>query len=578
MSGGYDFEFQRKDRKRLNAVSERIFDRLVSIDDNFVNLINTAENAVTGVFMIGGLIGLFALIWNGVGWLALQDLPEFAAALLDTESNRLLVSGALTLPVFFIAVWRPLQMLSDSILEFCGRWIITIRKFGNGRAKKTAVLDAVSNWMRTRPEQSYRVYEQLYKQSPRELFPLALRQKLEDLSAAKSEPYLLVKRFAEIKPWTEYARHWFLSPRDEEKRIYFLRSRALRNAIKVGLAYHIMGTELRDEVPAGDRWVREYKTDRNRQITALFDEIDLHHRFRSSAPHYRWPDQSRKKSVGETATIRAICCIENPTNIPLYILPVKTIMREFTGVIRDFYEDAQGDDEASIAIRQERYEAVISKLAEINVKMFGKYNRKTLLTTSETGIEPQPILRDLSLSRSGSTEIEDVLHDEAHVHDWALRWDPNFIDWSEIQDDAESDTSQSFAVLYEAIERAGKNAKPIILRRGDCLFVDNLRCLMARKEPSPLARDQAVAGFPQYWWLRGYYGFRLSEQSTFDRTGITTSFVDEHGVRWPADPADAPVITEPETATTSRRAGAPDTATLSYLKRSARPAKRRPGL
>ncbi|MCI5043335.1 MAG: hypothetical protein MRY72_01455 [Aquisalinus sp.] len=544
MSGDYDFQFKHRDRKRLNAVSQRIFDRLVSIDDNFVNLINSAENAVTGFVMITGLVSLFGAIWYGFG--QLLD-TSFMAALPErytTETAHLMISGVITLPIFFFLVWRPLQAMSDNILEWVGRWIITTRKLGRNKPKKTAVLDAVSNWMRTRPEQATRIYEQLYKQDPKDLFPSELREKLETLTAAKDKPYLVVERFTEIKPWTEYAKYWFFSPRDEERKIYFLRSRALRNAIKVALAYHIMNTELRDEVPAGDRWVREYKTERNRQITALFDEVDLHNRFRTSAPHYRWPDSGRKKSVGETATIRAISCIENPSGLPLFVLPVKSIMNEFPGVIRDFYEDAQGDDEISLETRQDRYDAIISKLADINVKMFGKYSRKTLLTTSETGIEPQPILRDLALSRASSADIEDVLHDEEHIHDWALRWDPNFIAWPEIQDDAESDTSQSFAVLYEAIERAGRNANPIVLQRGDTLFVDNLRCLIARKEPQPLDRKQAVSGYPQDWWLRGYYGFRMSEQTSFDLSNTNGSYkfsdeeiyTDEYGITWPFNP------------------------------------------
>ncbi len=533
MSGENRYQFKQNDRKRLNAVSQRIFDRLVSIDDNFVNLINTAENAVTGVMMIAGLIAIFALNVFLVG-LSVNWLPFMAG---QSETTRLIVSGVFTLPIFFFVVWRPLQMLSDTILEYVGRWIIATRKFGGSAPKKTAVLDAVSNWMRTRPEQAARIYEQLYKKSPLELFPASFRQRLEGLTNGKGEPYLLVERFAERKPWTEYSKHWYNSPRDEERKIYFLRSRALRNAIKIALAYRIMNTELRDEVPAGDRWVREYKTERNRQITALFDEIDLHRRFRTSAPHYRWPDQSRAKSVGETATIRAITCIENPSNIPLFVLPVKAIMNEFSGVIRDFYEDAQGEDEGSLEIRQERYQAVVAKVADINVKMFGKYSRKTLLTTSETGIEPQPILRDLSLGKTGIADIEDVLSDEAHEHDWALRWDPNFIDWTEIQDDAESDTSQSFAVLFEAVERASKKALPIVLKRGDCLFIDNLRCLMARKEVDPLGRTQAVGGLPQEWWLRGYYGFRTSEQTSVDRSGgMTSIYKDEHGITWPTEP------------------------------------------
>ncbi|WP_306249715.1 hypothetical protein [Parvularcula sp. IMCC14364] len=542
MSGDYDFQFKHKDRKRLNAVSQRIFDRLVSIDDNFVNLINSAENAVTGFVMITGLVSLFGGIWYGIGQILGMPFMSGVPERFTTESAHLMISGVVTLPVFFFIIWRPLQAMSDNILEWVGRWIITTRKFGQNRQKKTAVLDAVSNWMRTRPEQATRIYEQLYKQNPKDLFPPELREKLETLTAANDKPYLLIERFTEIKPWTEYAKYWFFSPRNEERKIYFLRSRALRNAIKIALAYHIMNTELRDEVPAGDRWVREYKTERNRQITALFDEIDLHNRFRTSAPHYRWPDNGRKKSVGETATLRAISCIENPSGLPLFVLPVKDVMNEFQGVIRDFYEDAQGEDEASLEIRQDRYEAIISKLADINVKMFGKYSRKTLLTTSETGIEPQPILRDLALSRASNADIEDVLHDEEHVHDWALRWDPNFIAWPEIQDDAESDTSQSFAVLYEAIERAGRKATPIVLERGDTLFIDNLRCLITR----PLDRKQAITGYPQDWWLRGYYGFRMSEQTSFDLSSTNGSYSsfdddvyrDEFGITWPFDPKE----------------------------------------
>ncbi len=589
MSGEYHYSFKYKDRKKLNAVSQRIFDRLVSIDDNFVNLINTAENALTGVIMIGGLILLFTLNVILVGWAVgrFEVLTELVSAL-QSESTRLIVSGVLTLPVFFFAVWRPLQMLSDTILEYVGRWIIMTRKFGNNRNKKNAVLDAVSNWMRTRPEQASRIYEQLYKKAPRDLFPLQFRQKLEDLTNGKSDPYMIVERFVEIKPWTEYSKHWFLSPRDEERQIYFLRSRALRNAIKVSLAYHLMNTELRDEVPAGDRWVREYKTDRNRQITALFDEVDLHHRFRSSAPHYRWPDLAKPKSVGETATIRAIACIENPSNMPFYVLPVKLIMNEFPGVIRDFYEDAQGDDEAALEARQERYEAVIRKLAEINVKMFGKYSRKTLLTTSETGIEPQPILRDLSLSKGGNNDIEELLLDEEHEHDWALRWDPNFIDWSEIQNDAESDTSQSFAVLYEAIERASRQAKPVTLKRGDCLFIDNLRCLVARKEVTPLTRGQAVAALPQEWWLRGYYGFRMSEQTSFSRSVDTNTYTDEYGISWPAEAAPAqssistpaptqPLSTEEAPLISPIHTVAQTASPQETMKRDARLAERKPG-
>ena len=137
-------------------------------------------------------------------------------------------------------------------------------------------------------------------------------------------------------------------------------------------------------------------------------------------------------------------------------------------------------------------------MTTVAATLYGKWNRDTLREAAEVSLTPQPVLKNLGERPGGAI-------------DWGLRWDPNHINWSEF-DTADDQIRPAFGVLIRAIDLCAAAATPVILRRGDALITDNLRCLVARREFDPALIAAPKRGFyPQYWWLRGYYGFRRSQ-------------------------------------------------------------------
>lgn len=504
-----EIAFSFGDRRRMKRITRRVYNRLIIESPRFNRDADQVQNIVLGV---GGLIVISALsaatgplavraatILRDSGW-----CPEPVMGVVDYIAANPWIAAvaiALALIAFFM------RGISAVFFERSGDSLIWVRKFFGARPTKNQLLEIVETWLRRQPEKVCDAHELLFKKPPEQLLPKKLARHLLSHSGENvGPPAMVIRHFAEKKYWWLYMTSWFSTPEDStygSDPKYFRNARGLRNAIRINLVFDVLGAELRDDIPAGNNWRRNYVTGNQNQYTSLFDPYDIHLRFRSSAAHYRWPDGSRPSSEREMATFRVVMAIENPMRSPIFLISAKDIIDAFPDAVSQLYADSAIEDDLPNAQREARVAEAIDILQRRDVPMYGKRDRASLRTTAEGGTVPEPVLRNLN-------QLREDADGDAAPPDWAIRWDPNIIEWSTIVDPG-GEIFRSLAILVRAIEIAGARATPVHLGRGDVLVLDNLRCLVSRREWNnvhPWAKQ--VVNFPERWWMRGHYGFRKS--------------------------------------------------------------------
>jgi len=501
-------------RRSLKRHAHRVYSRMASMSPDATARVNDLENFFNLIIAVVFLVLVIVALTLG---LAMREawMPQAAAAAFENESLRLLAPVAAGFVLTVIFYFTVLQALSRGIFETSGNLLLTWAKLANG-GQQQKVLAEIEDWFRTRPSYAIDAFHNCYQSAPERVVDRQIVTALKTLKhLGGAAEAVLLRGALERRYGLLYLAAGLNSPRPGDPRhlrSYFRRARSIRNAIKVSLMYDLIGAELRDEVLPSESWRRHYVSSPRRQITSLFDSGDVSLRFRTAAPHYGWPSRTAPNSIAETAIVRAITCVENPARMPLILLAVKDVLKAFPEVIREFFPDCREGAPGAAQARARRLEEVLLGLQETGVHIYGKWKKETLQPLNAYDSSNQAVLRDLSVDREADEETEttrQLTHSTETDADWGLKWDPNRLNMSSLLDDGR--TRMPFAVLIEAIERAREShGQEVVLKRGDLLIVDNLRCLIARYETDPADQPwwQNVMGVRQAWWLTGYYGFR----------------------------------------------------------------------
>lgn len=501
-----ELKLRPRDREKLRTLSHYVFDRLAINSPEGVHLANKLENKLLSLVVYGLAAATFFLTDQVIiPWVA----GKLGHAAWPTTNNGLVLAISGGVSLLIVVLWtfgRGERESGNSLLQSLGSYQVFLKKVLDRSGRETNI-STVEDWFINDPRA---VLDTAARRNPTEnALPPRIVAALQLFKTPPPQPKaLILRRFVERKPWPMYLNYLLGSPSyrrpaDWTKENHWLRGRAFRNAIKTSLLLNELGAELRDEVVGGANWRRDYRTNRRRQLTALFGSNDVPVRFRSGAPQYVWPDSKKNSSANETALYRVFHCIENPVSAPLLVVPVPAILAEFEGVIAT-YPGYDGEGADALLKRRVRVNDVIKMLAKSQVYIFGKRDAHTFKVVAEGAVVEDFVLRTLS----GSADADDLTG-----LDWGLRWDPNRVDWSKLLiNDQDGEVGIAFAVLIEAIERAGQKALKAYLRRGDTLVVDNLRCLVGRYEANAneTVGWKRILNLPEAWWLCGYYGFRKS--------------------------------------------------------------------
>ena len=485
-------------RNRLREIAHEIYDRLVM--EEHVEENNRAENFLTVLLYstLGLIVGVAVFFGATIGQ------PLFADAKIAIDPFVASVAGGFSSVFLSLLIFG--RRISDFGLRYVGRaTIYAWRRFPGARFRKRRdeMLGTVGEWLKSVPGKPAREVEQRFGAGVDRVLPSALTAKLRLIKGRQKGAldYIVFKGLFERKYKVVYGANRFRSRRPnqqtDDRADYYAEARVLRNAIKINLMLRYIGADLRDETPDGDNWKREYYTHPEGQQVTLWDEHDLPTRFRSFGPHLRWPrdsDVEQPNSVGEAPVFVAVEGVENPLQIPLYLLTVDDVFDAMARVAPQVF----GAQMKSLSGEQARDNA-IATLLRTPVPMFAKKDRKTLRALGGVDAPEIPVLRD----NAGVLE---------------LRWDPNRILWERLDPAANADVLQALALLIAAIDYCAANEAPegpkarrIILSRGDVLIVDNQRTLVCRRESDFYADKRRLklgAGLPPQWWLRGFYGFR----------------------------------------------------------------------
>ncbi|MEM6414966.1 MAG: hypothetical protein AAF720_09970 [Pseudomonadota bacterium] len=506
------------DRRSQKRIAKRVFVRLILADQNFNQKADSLRTAIYPVVVLASIV--FGYIISSIGFPALLGLltqiegcPPQIITLLDFIAAKPLVFGTLPAAVFIIS-----GLLYFGSLQRSGRLVLLLIKISGSGKNKKKLLDIVEGWLRQSPEQVRNAHILAYKKEPIDLFPDKVREVLKQRQKTPGDQgTIIIRNFAERKYQLLYILKWFQPPNDEKFRKaifedqytgYYRNARGYRNAIRVSLLFDALGAELRDETLAGNKWRRNYVTNFERQQTTLIDHEDLPPRFKTGAAHYRWPDPSRDSSINETALFRVIMGLENPMLAPVYTISAKDVVAAFPeAVVRLHPNEFSSDSDESRQMCQQRADEAIELLKQEPIGLYEQRGQSTLQPTSEGGVEQSPLLRDLN---DGSLDEEGT----PLPPDWALKWDPNRINWSDLDSSGRTKELAALAILAGAINIVSEKATPIRLRRGDIALIDNLRCLVGRREWGEHGVWwKQVFKYPDRWWLRGYYGFRRSRAS-----------------------------------------------------------------
>lgn len=488
-----------RERSRLQKAAEAIYARLIAKSSKFQPIINDYENRTVRTFTLG----LIALGFVGGVLLSFVFGDEVAAMTgFEPLSGTLgpVIFGGLGGLLFYLVIDRlgrtvssvPLFQQVSEAYVFNAKWVQP--------KNRLLMANAALNWLQRQPEMTFEATEFLYgTEDGGEVLPKRIGTQLAAMDEA-GEGSLIIRGLFERKLKSEYLANGLASSRKAEsyQDRYFIQSRAARNGIRASLMMNALGCELRDEIPTGEQWRRGRHTDPDAQITTLRDNEDVTLRYRTGAPHYRWPDPRREKSRGETAPYLLYTAIENPTHLPLYVVTVRAVIAKLPdAILWQFPDEELSETELGAEV-----DYVVDLLSTTDVEMFGKWDKRTLRQHSEVALVPQPVLMNLS--------------GDPHAPDWALRWDPNRIDWSQFLG-TDGAIRRAFAALMKAIELADEEAEGVVLTRGDALLVDNLRAMVRRRETGLDGASYVnnLFDYPEAWWLNVYYGFRQSAKPDF---------------------------------------------------------------
>lgn len=487
------------ERGALQEVAEAIYTRLIAKSSKFQPIINEFENntvRLSTLLLIGVGLGLGA---GGV-FIYGEELAERSGFAFFTTSLAPVVVGGLAGLVTYVVLTGLGGALSKfPLYQQVAEVFVFEQKFLNLN-RRMQMATAALQWLQRQPEMTFEAVQYLYEtRDTATVLPKRLRRELDDMKEGK-ETALYIKDLFERKYKADYLRQRLMSPRELSayNRRYFIQSRAARNGIRASLLFDMLEAELRDEIATGENWRRTRFTDEHNQITTIRDNADVTLRYRTGAPHYRWPDDRRESSQGETAPWILYMGVENPVNIPLWVITVDQVMAKLRDAARWLYED---EDLTEIEMDYE-VEAILDLLTETEITMFGKWDERSLRQRSEVALVPEPVLKDLN-------------NDPENPH-WVLRWDPNRIDWSQFVG-TDGAVRRAFAALLKAIEMTDADATKVTLNRGDALLINNLRTMVRRKELGAQGAPyfDNILDFPESWWLNVYYGFRRSEPAAF---------------------------------------------------------------
>ncbi|MEM6913834.1 MAG: hypothetical protein AAF511_07640 [Pseudomonadota bacterium] len=487
------------ERGALQEVAEAIYTRLIAKSSKFQPIINEFENntvRLSTLLLIGIGLGLGA----GAVFIYGGELAERTGfAFFTTSLAPVVVGGVAGLITYLVLTGLGGALSKFPLYQQVAEVFVFEQKFLNLN-RRMQMATAGLQWLQRQPEMTFEAVQYLYEtRETATVLPKRLRRDLIDLKDG-NETALYIKDLFERKYKADYLRQRLMSPRalSAYNHRYFIQSRAARNGIRASLVFDTLEAELRDEIATGENWRRARYTDEHSQITTISDNADVTLRYRTGAPHYRWPDDRRESSQGETAPWLLYMGVENPVNTPLWIITVDQVMDRLREAARWLYED---EDLTETEMDYE-VDAILDLLTETEITMFGKWDQRSLRQRSEVALVPEPVLRDLNNDR-----------DQPH---WVLRWDPNRIDWSQFVG-TDGAVRRAFAALLKAIEMTDEDAQRVTLNRGDALLINNLRAMVRRKELGAEGAPyfDSILDFPEAWWLNVYYGFRRSEPAAF---------------------------------------------------------------
>ncbi len=495
-------------RTGMRKLGHRAFDVLL------LPLYVTANNTIENVFNAAVAL-LLALVGGALAYLSHGMMPPALIAQLgplaaSKEAAALAMGVLVFIPGFLFVA----GFFGGRSLRAIGRLSIYAARRAPGRhyqQRREEMIAAIGNWLKSNAELAASELKRQYGRDLDALLPSALTARLDRFKRTKgSFDYVVFRGLMERKYKSVYVGEGFHARRlraddETDPRSYYVRARDLRDALKINLIFRYLGADLRDETPDGDRWRREYVTAPERQHLTLWDDSDLPTRFRTFAPHLRWPDDaglaldSRPNSAGETATYVAIAGIENPLQIPLYLLTLDDIERAMPHAARLI----DGQVAAGHRTAAETVERAIGALCEKPVPLFAKKDKHTLQALGGVDATERTIMR------RGKGDVLEI------------RWDPNRIVWDSLESPESLPLRQALALVLNAIDLCidgdpttglAPSVRPVILKRGDLLLTDNQRTLICRRESDfyNVRRTMKLgAGMPPQWWLRGFYGFRM---------------------------------------------------------------------
>ncbi len=516
-------------QRPIIRISKRLYNNLFMERTAEFRNINRLENSLLGFVLVGTIIA------SGAALIGAASLAPDLTRRLDAALPPLVLGETASLPatlyggaaLAFLVGLSLYGAIGGRLIDFVASWAIDRRKYSRKREGRAELLEKVDHVMRFEPNRILENFDQMNGEG-RRVFRKSLVRAIDALrDPADPAAAVVVERFVERKPALLYLADWFRSPRPTDVDDpnfagkarpepprgsfgdYFRQARTLRNGIKLSLLYNALGCELRDETPDGERWRRDYYSQKSEQLTALFDSRDLHLRLRTGTPHLRWPSESNPSSRNEAALYRAFVCVENPVRQPIMVVAIRDVLDMMTKVVKDMQPECAGEDEAARARLKQVVADVIFMLTTTELEMFDKWDLKSLNYDGEAATKRDAVLRIVGEQPTREELMENI--DDLHRYDWQLRWDPNYTNWIELAQEKEKNIGRAFAVFLASIKRAGETqAAPVTLRRGDVLVVDNLRCLVSRREVQNVAWIKQVLMFPEEWRFHGYYGFRRS--------------------------------------------------------------------
>ncbi|MEO1241975.1 MAG: hypothetical protein AAFX54_08710 [Pseudomonadota bacterium] len=446
------------------------------------------------------------------------------------------------LVIFLGAVIVPAALMTVFVRRYsydlAGVSIVASRLIRPKSPPASKSIEDVKYWLRNDPKRVRSETEEYLGKAPEHLLPEKLRSALFDLKKGQSEyPYMIVRGMFEKKYWWLYVMSKYRTLRPYEPgggddAHYFVLARALRNAIKMSLAFDALDVELRDEAATGSRWWWDYYSRTDYQHLPMWDDHDMPMRFRTASPHLKWPDLASGSSDGEIPIFRAFSCLENPMGFEIRVLCLRDVIAKMADIAGDLLSDASGADPDSISKRHERVAYYLSVLATTKLKMIGGHNYRDMLPKMGRDTTEKPLLARLD---GGPVRLADVEDPNDIINaDWAICWDPNRITWADLKPGADGELLQALALMTDAVNEAMRDmARPIRLKRSDVLFLDNRRTLVGRFERNfskSRSFKNLILGHPGQWWLRRFYGFRVSKTSDSDAGAIgqreTTRFPD----------------------------------------------------